>query len=170
MRLHTPAQLAALTGLSVGNQRAWRANGIFQNRGTRSKGGHWRFADADVLFVSVVRAINTLGIELAVASTVANLVLGEIAGSISGDKLLPIEQTHPYIFIWNMRDTNKEFVREIGDISGIPGTEYCVFRLANLARITAISNTGGFLLVPSGLINRLPQAVIDLFQEKESSQ
>ncbi len=163
MRLHTPAQLEALTGLTVGNQRtpAWRA--ILEGRSQQSKGGHWRFCDADVLFVSAVRAVATMGFELTVAGSIVEMCLGEVVDAIRGRLPKGVEESHPYIFVWRIEDTSNTILRETGGVSAIQGTSYCAHRLRDLNRIPDHSRSGGFVLIPRDIARRIPQAITDLF-------
>jgi hypothetical protein len=163
LRLHTPAQLEALTGLTVGNQRAssWRT--ILEGRSQQSNGGHWRFRDADCLYVSAVKVVAGMGFELSVAAQIIEMCLGEVADAVRGRPLKGVENTHPYIFVWRIEDTANTILKETGGVSAIQGTSYCAYRLKDLSRIPDFSRSGGFVLIPSDIARKIPQAVADLF-------
>lgn len=168
MRLHTPAQLEALTGLTTGSQRMWRQN-ILQGRGMVKSGGHSRFRNSDVLFVALTRAVGDMGLPLLVAANVADLCMGEVANALRRQApYIPSERTHPYVFVWRLADTNCDgALQEVGSFSEVGDTGFCVYRLADLNRIPAFSQAGGFVLIPADLANRIPRAVADLFREAE---
>lgn len=138
---------------------------MFHGRGEQTQGGHWRFTDADVLYVAATKVIGTLGLELPVATKVAELCLPEVADSIRGRLPIGHEATHPFVFIWNISDTCPELLADVGGVSAIGGTEFCVYRLRDLNRIPAFSKAGGYILIPSDLGRKIPAAVADLFRE-----
>lgn len=164
MHNFTPAQMEAFTGLTVGTQRAWRMNGHFQGRGSQTDGGHWRFCSADVLFVEVVKRVAEMGCDLGTAARVADLCLGEVVAAIRGNgPLFPIEQSHPFVFVWRLSDTQP--ARELDGIGAMEGSDFAVMRLADLRRIPEISRSGGMIFIPADLARKVSQPVRDLFRE-----
>lgn len=172
MTLHTPAQLEALTGLTVGTQRApsWRAH--LNGRGQQSKGGHWRFTDQDVLFVSTVRAIGDKGVDLAVACAAASMCLEEIVAVITGADPSPFNKCKPFIFVSSMSDipiewmdapANSEFKEGGRWVHAEKPFTAILTPLRDLNLIPRISTAGGIVLIPADIARKIPKAVADLF-------
>lgn len=172
MRLHTPAQLEELTGLTVGSQRtaAWRSN--LENRGQQTAGGHWRFCDEDVLFVSAVRAIGAKGIDLAVASRAASMCLEEILAVLKGEEPAKINGGKPFLFLFDFGDITQECLDAPADSELKAGGKLVyaeqpltavLIPLSNLNLIPRISRAGGTVLLPSDVARKIPLRVADLF-------
>lgn len=165
MNLHTPAQLEELTGLSTASQRAWRAAGLLK-RGVQTDGGHWRFRRADVLYVALAKVIAEMGFDLTGAAPIAEMCLGEVSDRLQGREVNSDEKTHPYVFVWRIHDSAKTAASMVGGVlHPIPNSEHCVVRLAELSRITAFSQAGGFVLIPEDLARKIPVPVAELFSE-----
>ena len=172
MRLHTPAQLEALTGLTVGSQRtpSWRT--FLEGRGQQSKGGHWRFDDQGVLFVSIVRAIGDKGVDLAVACVAASMCLEEIVAVLTGADPAPFNRGKPFLFLSSMGDTPPEWLDAPADSEIKAGGRWVhaekpftgiLTPLKDLNLIPRISRAGGVVLIPADIARKIPQAVADLF-------
>ncbi len=172
MRLHTPAQLEDLTGLTVGNQRtpSWRT--FLGGRGQQSKGGHSRFTDQDVLFVSTVRAIGDKGVDLAVACAVASMCVEEVAAVLTGADPAPFNKSKPFIFVSSMADTPPEWLDAPANSELKEGGRWVhaekpftaiLTPLRDLNLIPLISMAGGVILIPADIARKIPQAVADLF-------
>lgn len=161
MRLHTPAQLEAFTGVSTQNQRLWRSGGLLEGRGERTTGGHWRYRDGDVLLVAAMRVIAPIGFELQVARDIANRCLPEIADALRGRDPSGEAATHPFIFVWPRADATSE----ADQIATGAGPDHYVLKLADLGRIPDLSRSGGFVLVLEDIARKIPAPVADLIRE-----
>ena len=170
--MHTPAQLEELTGLTVGNQRtpSWRT--FLGGRGRLSKGGHSRFTDQDVLFVSTVRAIGDKDVDLAVACAAATMCLEEVAAVLVGADPAPFNKGKPFIFVSSMADTPPEWLdapanselKEDGRwVHAEKPYTAILTRLRDLKLIPLISKGGGLVLIPADIARKIPRAVADLF-------
>lgn len=170
MQSFTPSQLEALTGLSVGSQRAWDKQGLFLDRVERTKGGQRRFSVSDMVFVSASRTLADMGYHLPLAVRVVGLCLSEIVDRIKDREPASGELGYPFIFIWRSEDTTEEAGRlaALGEWQRIASEDEIGFefiRMADLNRIPVFSRSGGFVVVPADIARRLPQAIRDFAEE-----
>lgn len=163
MLIFTPAQLEALTGLSVSNQRAWERQGLFLGRSERTAGGQRRFKLGDVLFVASVRAMAEMGFELKVCAHALDRCLGDVSDALRGRPNLVGSSARDAVFIWHDGDSTDEGSYS-GDLLGQTG--YRVIRLNDLNRIRAFSKSGGAVFFPRDLARKIPPAVADYFLQE----
>lgn len=168
MRL-TPAQMEALTGLSVANQRVWQRSGFMHPElaEDRQGTGHRRYTRLDALHVCTVRAIADYGLPLAVAAMVAEMCTDEISSRLQDLPLLSSEITHPYVLVFRSRDRAATADTEIiggGVLHEEAPDGYEIVRLSDLNKMTHYTTLGGVLIISQNLQEVIPQAVKDFFQ------
>lgn len=159
MNLITPAQLEALTGHTVENQRAWERAGVWCGRFERTKGGQRRFRKGDVIFVAASRIATVTGLELKVATAAIDAILPQIVALLRGKKMDGNDdQTMPLV-VW---PTVHSAPNAPKDVWNLGESGFSAIRLADLRRIPLYATLGAVVLDPRGLAEALPQAVKDL--------
>ena len=171
----TPAQMEALTGLTVANQRVWHRSGYMhpELEAERGASGHRRYTRLDVLHVCTVRAIADYGLPLPVAAMIAEMCTDEISSRLQGLSLLSSEITHPYVLVFRSRDRAATADTEIiggGVLHEEAPDGYEIVRLSDLNKMTHYTTLGGVLIISGNLQQVIPQAVKDFFTPEELSE
>lgn len=156
----TPAQLAALTGLSVENQRAWERRDIWNGRFIQTDGGQRRFRPVDVVYVATVRVLSETGLDLRVCAGVAQEALAFILTCLNPTKYGYPDAEFAF-FIWPTSQSTDHGLYEYDGLE-IANTNYRAIRLKDVNSSTVYSKIGGVHFFPSGVASALPQAVRDL--------
>lgn len=179
--LYSPAQLAALTGLAVGNQRNWRRDGFFRKHGVQGAGGYWKFSKHDVLYVAAVRALaEEYDLGIAVAGMLADTFFLEILAAVQRKPREPGEAK--YVFAWKRKNSTFEAEDALAadgylhlerwtDGKGQDAAlylyqagEWCAVQTNYLDNDhPRLSRTGGIIIVPEEIGWSIPPAVSDLF-------
>lgn len=168
MRMLTPAQLEAFTGLTTASQRNWRSLGLFDEIGTSEEGKHTRYHPLDALLIAVARDLNRLGVELDVAVKLAAKlsVAHGMFGEILGHTPVSAPQTD-FILVVRKEAATERLESFMGTVSGRKHLAVGFSADQPLESVSEYSREGGLLVPLAGLLDRIPQAVRDLFADDD---